>query len=181
MPLSRLDPATAAWAERAYVREEEGPWQRLERAPLNRRGWAYGVLLGAGQISSRSGDVDPGFLGHIQLGYFPSHQLGLLFDIALGWRDNERRETVFDSRYALELELLPFSAGILHGGAYGQLGLAAQIEDRAGDRGRNEMFAGGGALLQLELTTRLAITGRAGLNFAFDEPTSEFSLGLSVY
>ena len=52
MPLAWVDPETAAWSTRAVVRPNEGPWQPLGRAPLDRHGFTYSVLGGAGQVVS---------------------------------------------------------------------------------------------------------------------------------
>ena len=182
LPLAHIDPQTAAWARRALVREGEGPWTRLGRAPLNRAGWTYAMQLGAAELSSES-DPSPGrgFMGHIQVGHFPTHEFGILFDIGLGWRNNNAGERLFESRWALELQLLPFAAGKLHAGAFGQAGVAARFEDAPVNGDRRGTIYGGGGLVQLELTTRLALTLRGGITNLFDEWVSDIGLGLSIY
>ena len=179
IPLAQIDPDTAAWAHRALVREQEGPFLRLARAPLERSGWTYALLLGASEIPSRTGDADFGFFSHIQGGYFFDQHIGLAFDIALGWNRNRFGDTVFDSRYAAELQYLPLAAGRLHAGAFGQVGLASRFEDGGGnDQG---MLWGGGGLLQLDLTTYLAIIARAGVTRVHDEFASDLTVGVAVY
>lgn len=180
VPLAQLTPETAAWARKAYIRPEEGPWRPLGRAPLNRRGWTYSVLLGAGQIPSSGDTNDAGFLSHIQFGYFPTGQLGLQADIAFGWREDELANTVLDARYALELDAMLLRAGKFHAGGYGQIGSAALFDDGPG-RDTRGVLLGAGVLLQLELTTRLALTGRAGIAQAHGERVQEFTAGLSIY
>jgi hypothetical protein len=180
VPLAQLDAETAAWARKAYVRPQEGPWTELGRAPLNRRGWTYSVLLGGGEIPSTTGSTEAGFMSHIQLGHFPTKFVGVLFDIGLGWREDETANTVFNSRFALELQALPVSAGSIHAGGFGQFGTAARFDDGTGDDSRGALYGGGG-LLQLEITTRLAITARAGLTKVHGETVSDFGLGLSIY
>ncbi len=181
VPLAQLDPQTAAWAQRAYVREGEGPWTALGRAPLDRVGFTYSVLLGAGQIPSVDGARTPGFLGHLQLGVFPAKTVGLLFDLGLGWRDDLAANTTYDARYALELQAVPFAAGPFHFGGFGQLGFATRLEDAPGGRDSSSTLFGGGAMLQIELTTRLAITARAGLTNTHGENLEEALVGLSIY
>jgi hypothetical protein len=180
-PLAHIDPQTAAWAQKALVRPGEGPWTTLGRAPLNRQGWTYSVLMGAGKIASVDDTVEPGFFSHIQLGNFPSKELGIVLDIGLGWRDNLADATVFDSRYGLELQAMPVAAGKLHAGGFGQIGIGARFEDYVKNGDKRSVIYGGGGMLQLEITTRLALTARAAYMMVYDEPVSDLTLGLSIY
>jgi hypothetical protein len=116
VPLSSIDADAVAWAERAVVVPGEGPWLDLGRAPLDRIGWNYSVLAGALQSVSADGQLGTGFGSHIQLGYFPTHQVGVLADLTLGWRDNAVGETLYDVRYGLEADVYPLSLGKLQGG-----------------------------------------------------------------
>ncbi len=189
VPLAQLDPSTAAWARKAFVRETEGPWQPLDRAPLDRVGFTYSLLLGSAEIPSAqerslSMDTDPnnaGFIGHIQLGVFPVQAVGVLLDFGMGWRTNTFGDTVFEGRNALELQFLPVTAGHFHAGAYGQGGLAVRLEDGAKSSERRSFVAGAGGLLQLELTTRLTITARGGYVRILGEDTAELGVGVSIY
>jgi hypothetical protein len=186
VPLAQLTPEMAAWSRRAVIRESEGPFTRLVRAPLNRVGWTYGVTVGSSVIPSVSGAEEAGFMSHISFGAWPAQQVGLLLDVGLGWRENELGNVVFDGRYALELDFMPVSAGVLHLGGFGQVGIATRVEDGNpvtggpnGDTG-GRLF-GAGAQAQLEITTRLAVTARAGMTWIHDERVPEFQLGLSIY
>jgi hypothetical protein len=181
MPLAHVTPEAAEWARRAVVRESEGPWRPIARAPLNRHGWTYSVLLGTSEVPLASGDDTRGFMAHIQLGHFFTPELGLLFDIGLGWADDALGNVVFDSRNALELEYLPLDLGVLHGGVFGQVGFGRHLDDSAAGPDRFGPLAGAGALVQLELTTRLAITGRAGFASTHGETISDLTVGLSIY
>lgn len=178
--LAQLQPEDAAWAQKAVIVEDEGPWQPLERAPLNRAGFSYSVLMGAAELPSIDGNR-LGFMSHIQFGFFPAHELGLQFDIGLGFRDNELGDTIFDGRYAFEVDYLPLTAGILSGGVFGQVGLGTRLEDGAGGGDRQGVLLGGGALAQLEITTRLALTARAQATRFYETTVSDVSLGLSIY
>ena len=177
--LAQLSPEDAAWARKAVIVEDEGPWEPLERAPLNRAGFTYSVLMGAAEQPSIDGNK-LGFMSHIQFGFYPAHELGLQLDIGLGFRDNEMGETIFDGRYAFEVDYLPLTAGVLSGGLFGQIGAGTRLEDGPGGD-RRGMLLGGGAMAQLELTTRLALTARAQATRFFETTVSDFSLGLSIY
>jgi hypothetical protein len=183
VPLAQLDPQTALWARRAVIRETEGPWNPLERAPLDRAGWTYSLLLGGAEIPSAvtGEEGGTGFQGHIQIGFFPTGAVGLLLDVGLGWRANGIGKTVYDSRWGGELQLLPLSAGRFHAGGYGSVALGHRFEDGVPDGDRSDTVFGGGGMLQLELTTRLAITGRFGMTSAYDTNASEVGVGLSIY
>jgi len=188
MPLAELDPETVAWTAKALVRPDEGPWTTLGRAPLNRQGLSYSFTLGAAEIPSAaekaqgSSDVaKPAFIGHIALGYFPSQVLGVLLDFGLGYRQNDFDDTVFESRNALELQFFPVAANPIHVGFYGDVGISARFEDGADGEDKRSFLLGGGALMQFELTTRLTLTARAGVNYSFGEPTTDATIGVSVY
>jgi hypothetical protein len=181
VPLAQIDPETAGWAERAVVRPEEGPWHRLGRAPLDRQGFTYSVLLGAGTTVSGDGQEAVGTAGRVQLGYFPAHTFGLQLDWGFGFRDNAVGQTLYDSRLGIEATLAPLDVGRLHGGVFGGVGLASRFEDGVMDGRADDAALSGGALVQLELTTRLAVTGRFGLARAFDAVTRDLLLGISIY
>lgn len=183
MPLAQIDSATAAWADRAVVQPHEGPWQELGRAPFDRAGFTYSVLLGGAQVPSALDDnLALGTAGRVQFGYFPSHQFGIQLDWGFGYRDNSAGETIFDDRIGLEATFAPLDAGSFHGGLYGGLALASRWEDGHPDGRRDGGALSYGALLQLSLTTRLAITGRLGAEMAYDEPAiMQVLAGLSIY
>ena len=129
MPLAHVTPDVAAWADHGSMRSDEGPWQPLGRAPLNRQGFTYSLLLGAGQVPVLGDDPDTGFLGRFQLGFFPTQMIGIQADIAYSWTEDSQGATIFDGRYSLELDALPFSAGKIHAGGYGQIGFASLSDD----------------------------------------------------
>jgi hypothetical protein len=189
VPLGELDPELANWAHKAMIRSSEGPITHLGRAPLDRVGFTYSLLLGAAEIPSyaeeegmRSRDTgDPGFMGHIQVGMFPHQMFGILLDFGMGFRDNRFGDEVFESRNALELQFLPLEANRFYAGAYGNIGLGLRLEDGARGRDRQSFLAGGGGLMQFEMTTRMTLTARVGLTYLFGEPTAEAALGVSIF
>ena len=180
LPLAHIDEQAAAWAHHAVVREEEGPWTRLGRAPLNRQGFTYSVFLGAGEVPVIGLDPEPGFAGHIQFGYFPTKQLGLQLDIGMAWAEDENQQTIYNSRTSLEIQGFLVNAGPFHGGLFGQIGGASRYDDGIGFDDSSSLLGAGG-LLQLELTTRLALTGRVGATQSFGELANEIGVGLSIY
>ncbi len=184
-PLAALTPETVGWIDRAYVRASEGPWLELDRAPLSRHGWTYSMYGGAATMRSVAGDKALGTAFLVQGGYFPTQELGIQVGVFVGWRDNQVNEVLFDSRYMLEGSFMPLQASIFSAGVYGGVGLAYRYED--GLKGGNQGEDGGstvltaGIQLQLELHTRIALTGRIGTVRAHDERTTDALIGLSVY
>jgi hypothetical protein len=181
MPLAWIDPQTAEWADRAIVRRTEGPFQQLERAPLDREGWNYSMFGGIGTFESADGRKDDGTATTIQFGYFPIHQVGIVGSIFFGWRQNAVDETLFESRYTLELQGYPISTGPLQFGGYLGGGAAYRFEDgiAGGNAGTSALIGGG--MIQLDINTRLAITARLGLTRAHEERMTDAMLGLAVY
>jgi hypothetical protein len=188
MPLAWIDPGAAAFTETAVVRASEGPWHLLERAPLDRQGLTYSMYGGTGSLRSADGSLAMGPAWTLQFGVFPTQQIGIVASALFGWRDNSFGATLFETRTTAELEVLPVQLGLLHAGLYGGAGFAHRFEDaiqRVGD----QILAGddtslaltGGAMFQLELNTRIALTARLGLAFAHGDQVPEALIGLSVY
>lgn len=177
LPLAQIDPATAAATTRAVVSDRDGPWLRLDRAPLDRVGWTYSVLGGAEQITNVYGrGLGPAF--HVQLGVYPAQRWGLVMDWTAGWRDVPGDQDVVDLRWGLELQALPLSAGRLHAGGFLNGAYAWRSEN---DDSESALVSGGGALVQLELSTYLALTGRVGIIRAWGELTRDMTIGLTIY
>ena len=184
MPLAWIDPATAAMTDKAIVRASEGPWRELSRAPLTRTGLTYSMYGGTGSLRSINGEKELGPAFTVQLGYFPTQTIGVHGTVFFGWRDNVVNETLFESRYTLELQALPVHAGPLHLGLYGGAGLAYRFEDGSKlsrTQAPESLALTGGAMLQLDIHTRLALTARFGLAQAHEERMSDILFGLSVY
>ena len=181
VPLSAVTPEQAAWARKAIVRPSEGSWRTLGRAPLNRKGWTYSLLMGSAEVPELESSNKRGFTSHIQFGRFASKQLGFLLDISLGWADDQFGDTMYDSRTSFEVQFIPVSLSKLHAGVFGQVGVGYRLDDSLKGQDREGLLAGGGGMLQLELTTRLALTARAGVTAVYGEQTSDFTVGMSIY
>ncbi|MEO8705985.1 MAG: hypothetical protein ABI867_38505 [Kofleriaceae bacterium] len=181
MPLAWIDQDTVAWADKAVIRPAEGPWRQLRRAPLDRVGPTYGMYAGTGTLRSADGALGGGPAFTIQAGYFPEQHIGILADVMFGWRNNSVGGVLFESRYMLELQGLPLVLGPLHGGGYVGAGLAYRFEDTVvGGNNGTKAFTGG-AMLQLDINTRVALTARAGVTKAHEERMTDLLFGLSVY
>ncbi|MBP6633560.1 MAG: hypothetical protein KA297_29335 [Kofleriaceae bacterium] len=180
-PLAHLDPAMVAATERAVLRPSEGPLRRLGRDPLERTGLTYSVLGGASTSVSADGRLGVGSMWHLQLGYFPSHLLGVVADVALSWRDNQVGATLFDNRYGLEAQLFPVAAGRLHAGVYAGAGLGGRFEDALPGGDDSGTLLSTGAQLQLDWTTHLAVTARTGVTAGYGELMREAAIGLAIY
>lgn len=184
VPLAWIDANTAAWAETAVVKPNEGPWHEIERAPLSRQGLTYGMYGGHSSFRSAYGDTKNGAAFTVQAGYFPTQEIGVLFSVFLGWRDNKDLNTLFESRYTAELQVMPIQAGIFHAGLYGGGGGAHRWEDGLPgfrDASPSSSVLTGGAMLQLDLNTRIALTARLGIARAHQEEMHDISVGISVY
>jgi len=188
VPLAWIDRRAVAWADTAVVRPNEGPWRPLERAPLSRLGLAYGMYGGTGSLRSADGSLAMGPAWTVQLGVFPTQQVGIFASVFFGWRDNRFDATMFETRTTAELQVLPVQLGILHGGLYGGAGVAHRFEDAVGIVGdrviagsESSLALAGGAMFQLDINTRIALTARLGIARAHDEQMHDALVGLSVY
>ena len=181
LPLAWIDPQTAAWAKYGLVRRNEGPWNQLERAPLDRAGWNYSMYGGLGTFESANGNKARGTATTIQLGYFPSHPVGIVGSIFFGWRQNDLDQTLFESRYTLELQGYPIHTGPLQVGGYVGGGAAYRFEDGYKNGNSGSWALIGGGMLQLDVNTRIALTARFGLTEAHAEHMTDALFGISVY
>ncbi len=181
MPLAALDQDSAAFSRYGYIRSNETPWHWNGRAPLDREGLTYAVLVGAGTFQSADGSKDAGTATTIQLGYFPEQHIGIVGSLFFGWRDNQVAETLFETRYTLEVEGYLAQAGPLHFGLYGGGGGATRLEDGIAGGNSSSLALLGGAQIQLDINTRLALTARFGQTYAHDERMTDLLFGLAVY
>ncbi|MBP9088543.1 MAG: hypothetical protein KBG15_20645 [Kofleriaceae bacterium] len=182
MPLAALDPSVVAWADRAFVRRNEGPWRELARAALSREGWTYGVMMGASTIRSADGGQGTGASTSLEIGHFFSQELGLLAFGQLAWRSNTANQTIFDQRYGGQVQFMPLTVGPLSAGLYGGAGFGVRGEDGLPNSGRRSSFTlQGGIQAQLDINTNIALTARAGVVQAYGETIREMLVGLSIY
>jgi|GEM_PF-3530963 len=181
MPLAWIDPQTAAWADYAVVRSTEGPLRELDRAPLYRQGWTYAMYGGTGTYLSRAGELGAGPAFTVQLGGYFTQEVGLVASVFAGWRDNRVEGTLFESRYMLELQALPVHVGLVSAGVYGGAGFAYRFEDTIPNGDEGTLALDLGAMFQIELDTRIALTARMGISRDHDVQMHDILVGISVY
>ena len=158
VPLAQITPADVATTSEARVMDDEG-WgmMRLGRAPLDRRGFAWKMNIGASYASSANLNTD-GIAADIQFGYFPHPMFGLLADWTPAGGSDINGSSFYRQNLALEAQAFPISVWRLHLGGFGHAGVMYASDDAG--QARNGPAFGGGAMLELSLTTRLALTAR---------------------
>jgi hypothetical protein len=183
LPLAALSADDVAATVEAKVMDDEGfGIERLDRVPLDRRGGVFKLDSGATTFGLGPTTFS-GPTATIQFGYFFTRKLGLLANIALGGASDDQGVVVTRHTFSLELQSLPLEKGRLHAGGYLDAGFAL-----AGTT-TNDVVSGpaggGGALVELDLTSRMALTLRAGANLAhLDDgwsPAGAATIGVAVY
>jgi hypothetical protein len=185
IPLAQITPADVASSSQAVVMDDEGwGFVRLGRRPLDRQGFAFKLDLGALHSSTSSFSANS-FGTNIQLGYFPHHIFGLLGAWAFSGGSDADGKSYYRNNLAIEAQLLPVSVWRLHLGGFAHGGV--QYADDAGGGTRKGAAFGGGLILELALTTRLALTARADYTSAHVAPgggwagTEMFTAGVAIY
>jgi hypothetical protein len=181
--LGDLTLADAAAAKGALLRDDEG-WGlgQRGRAPLDRRGVAFKVDLGgfSGLLDHYSVD---GLASHIQLGVFPWQNFGLMATWAVDTGSDAQGNLFARHGFALEAQAFPVRLGPLSLGACAHGGPSLS-SDGGGGIG-SHLALGGGPLIELALTTRLALTFRADWTATRLQdgwtPSRSFSGGLAIY
>jgi uncharacterized membrane protein YgcG len=183
LPLAALSADDVAATVEAKIMDDEGfGIERLDRVPLDRRGGVFKLDSGATTFGLGPTTFS-GPTATIQFGYFFTRELGLLANIALGGATDDQGMVVTRHTFSLELQSLPFEKGRLHTGGYLDAGFAL-----AGTTPNDVVSGpsgGGGALVELDLTSRMALTLRAGANLArLDDgwsPAGSLTIGVAVY
>jgi hypothetical protein len=184
VPIWALTPADLATTERAVLRDDEGyGLVRMERAPLNRQGFAFKVDVGS--LETMVAENKPlGIASHVQFGYFPHHRFGIMAGLSLagaGGEDAFARHAV-----TLEGQVFPINFWRIHLGASVHGGTAVTTQE-GGDMAKwGVPELGAGALLEVALTTRLALTAR--FDWSVQRPSADhwsharsISAGLAIY
>jgi hypothetical protein len=140
----------------------------IERHPLDREGFVYQLEFGAEPAPFDGPSL--AFSGRGGLGFMPSQRYGVLLGAAFstaraGAEPLPAGDTTLslDHRVFLQGEAWPVSEGRWHLGPYAELGYAWALADHSfGSRAASGPMLALGAALQLDWTTRLALTLRAG-------------------
>jgi hypothetical protein len=182
-----LSPQLAAAAVEAKVMDDEGDGlARLDGVPLDRRGGVF--KLDSGTITfGAPGGAALGPAMDVQLGLFVTRRVGLLLSLGLAGGSTSSTGGLIP-RHALgaELQVLPWDAGRFHLGLFGGGGMALTqtFADGVATYVSGPAVAGG-ALAELDVTSRMALTLRAGGNLAkLDRawtPAGLVTAGVAIY
>jgi len=190
VPLGELTPEQATRADSAIVKDDEGyGMRRLDHAPLERKGGVFRFDLGAGMFTLGDARAS-GVSAHIQAGAYVTSTFGIVFDVGLGSGTVDpccsgplaTGGSLSRHSFGLEAQALPLGLGPLHMGAFAGGGIAV-----AGAAGAYESgpMASGGALLELDLTSHLALAVRGGASTAWLDTgrssAGTITGGLSIY
>jgi hypothetical protein len=185
IPVADLSPGWVAGTVEAKVMDDEGfGLRRLDRLPLDRRGGTF--KLHSGTIAFEfAGATLAGPAMNVQAGYFFTRDLGLLANLDLA---GGAATGGLVPRHALGLELqgFPLGWGRVHLGTFGNGGMAiTEVLVGSTPTYVSGPSVGGGALAELDLTSRLALTLRAGGSLAkLDQvwtPAGLLTAGVAVY
>lgn len=186
IPLAQLTPADVASTRSARVMDDEG-WgmMRLGRRPLDRKGFAFKMDAGMFHSSSSALAAD-GWGLNLQLGYFPHHRFGVLGGWAFAPGADAQDLSYWRSSLAVEAQVFPLSIWRLHLGGFGRVGKQWASDTPGGDR--NGLLVGGGLILEIGLTARLALTLRADYTSAKIHPADGgwqaaqlYTAGVAIY
>lgn len=182
-----LRPGMLTGVATGIVTEDDGPLTRLGRSPLDRKGFAYQVEVGAAGMNTLSRDLSVGFAGRTAVGWFPAQAFGLLAGFAVQTGSKGAQEVASEVRPLLEAQLLPLKLARIHPGLYVEGGYLFGSERTAPGESRStgSWALGGGLLTQVDLSTFLALFGRVGA-LALPSPgplavSPTVSLGIAIY
>jgi hypothetical protein len=184
--LGDLVPADAAQSVSAEVMDDEG-WglRSFDRRPLDRKGFAFKVDVGSLQSLCACYSA-AGFGSNIQFGYFPHHRAGLLLNLSLGGGSDALGRTFQRHSISGEAQWFPLNLWRFHLGGFGHGGV--QIARESDSLTRTGPAFGGGLILEIALTTRLALMARGDWTTAKTSPdgtswadTALITGGLAIY
>jgi hypothetical protein len=188
IPMADLSLEWAAGAVEAKVMDDEGyGLARLDGVALDRRGATFKLDTGTIALDV-AGAPALGPAMQVQLGLFITRRVGLLASLGLaGASAAGGGGLVPRHALALELQALPLAAGPFHLGFFGNGGMA--LTETVSADGTPVYVSGpsfgGGALAELDVTSRMALTLRAGGSLArLDQtwtPAGLLAAGVAVY
>jgi len=187
--LGDLSPVAIEGAVEAKVMDDEGYGIRtLDHLRLDRR-WAPVFKLDAGSMTFTrgSGDTRSGFVSNMQFGLFVRPWLGLLLTAGVGGAGDGYGATISRHTFGLETQSLPIALGPVQLGGYFNVGAAAIASTANNESIEWGNAIGAGLLGELQVTSRMALTLRAGANEAFfansgtTSPAATVTAGLALY
>lgn len=167
VPLGALAAQDLVQVEHALVMDDEGPGLRpIARAPLDRRGFAF--KLHAGLLEAPFEEYGlTGLASDIQIGFFPHQRVGVLAGVSLTGGTDALSRSFARHSFGLELQTFPLQLWRLHLGPFVNGGQVVAGDDEGTRSGPG---FGGGVMLEVDLTTRLALSARAGWTRARLDP-----------
>jgi hypothetical protein len=189
MALGDLSPVALEGVVEAKVMDDEGYGIRtLEHRRLDRC-WAPTFKLDAGSMtfSRGGGDTHTGFIGNMQFGLFVRPWLGLLLTTGVGGAGDGYGATISRHTFGFEAQSLPAALGPVQLGGFANVGAAAIASTATNAPIEWGNAFGGGFLGELQVTSRMALTLRAGANLAFftdsgtTSPAATVTAGLALY
>ncbi|MFT5356486.1 MAG: hypothetical protein ACI9KE_003711 [Polyangiales bacterium] len=177
VPVMDVSPEVAAWADGAILDPSEGRLFQLERSPLNRRGFAISAHGSGSQLYAVTPERVWGGGVRAGIGGFPIHHLGVQVIT-----DIQAATGLLNVRFGGELQGFAPALGRANFGVYFEGGLLRAVRQEE-DRELTEMngYYGGGAIFQVDLTTRLSFDMRGGFYTGAGNVYPTFGAGLSVY
>jgi len=168
-PLVQITPTDVAATSEAVVMDDEG-WglRRLGRAPLDRRGFTWKMSVGTLHSPALAAD---GVAADIQFGYFPHRMVGIVADWSPAGGSDVRGNSFYRHNLALAAQVFPLSVWRLHLGGFAHGGVVYADDTPGGSR--NGAAFGGGGMLELALTARLALMARFDYTTAKVAPSGE--------
>lgn len=185
IPVADLSEDWVAGTVEAKVMDDEAYGiRRLDKVTLDRRGGVFKLDSGT-MTFDVAGAPAIGPAMNVQAGYFFTRELGLVANLGLAGV-GVPQGLVPRHALALELQALPLGLGPIHLGLYGTGGMALTKALIGGTPSYvSGPSFGGGALAELDLTSRMALTLRAGGDLAkLDQlwtPAGLFTAGVAVY
>jgi len=186
VPFGAITEVQAARAATARVMDDEGSGLRLLDHPLDRRGFAFKLDFGTLAFQpDTSNQTFNGLTSHVQVGYFITPRIGLLATAGLGGADDGLSATLTRHELGLELQAFPGALGPVHFGAYANGGMAVLGTTAQDGTTATGPVMGGGLLLELDVTGRMALTLRAGADAARLDggwsPAATVAAGVAIY
>lgn len=185
LSLRDLRPEHVDGVRQTLVMDDEGSGlYLLGRAPLDRKGFVFKLDFGSSEVAFEK-YLMSGFASNIQFGYFPLQNLGLLGTMSLGFGTSDLDNgDFFRNFFGVEAQAFLPGLSILHFGTYLNAGNRSVLRVGAEE---TLPAVGAGALLELEITTRMAFTARAGWTFTsqqdggWDNDGFAVGAGVSIY
>ena len=186
VPLADITREDVAATVEAKVMDDEGFGIRQLEHVLDRRGATFKLDFGRIAFEQATSTLaNSGPVAHIQVGYFFTPSFGVLATAGLGGADDGLGAILTRHEFALEAQALPLALGPLRAGGYANGGFAMAATTAGTGTAEYGTAFGGGALFEMALTGRMALTLRAGGDLAhFDDgwsPAATLAGGIAIY